>query len=95
MSSIEKISVALPSEMIVQLRHAVDRGEYASSSEIVREALRDWNSKRKLQEQGIKELRKLWQQALDSGEDGVSVEDVLTPLEKKYKALAKVAAATK
>ena len=95
MSSIEKISVALPSEMVVQLRHAVDRGEYASSSEIVREALRDWSSKRKLQQQGIKELRKLWQQALDSGNSGVPVEDVFTPLEKKYKALAKTAAAAK
>jgi antitoxin ParD1/3/4 len=93
--SIEKISVALPSEMVVQLRHAVDRGEYASSSEIVREALRDWNSKRKLQQQGIKELRKLWQQAIDSGNSTVPVEAVLTPLEKKYKALAKTAAAAK
>jgi len=46
-----------------------------------------------LRQQGIKELRNLWQQALDSGSE--SMPDVLTSWEKKYKALAKKAAAVK
>jgi len=88
MPSIEKISIALPSEMIIQVREAVDEGEYASSSEVIREALRDWNHKRTLQKQEIKELRKLWKQALDNKGAGKPVEEVLTRLERKYQAPA-------
>jgi antitoxin ParD1/3/4 len=63
MSSVEKISIALPPEMVAQLRQAVETGEYASSSEVVRDALRHWTRKRHLQQNGITELRQLWQEA--------------------------------
>lgn len=85
--SIEKISIALPPEMVAQVRQAVETGEYASSSEVVRDALRDWTQKRSLRQQGIEELRQLWQQALDNKTPGVPVEDVLDRLERKYQAL--------
>jgi antitoxin ParD1/3/4 len=84
MPAVEKISIALPPEMVKQLRKAVDGGEYASSSEVVREALRDWGRKRMAQKQGLKELRKLWQQALEDHAPGVDGEDVLARLEQKY-----------
>jgi antitoxin ParD1/3/4 len=88
MPSIEKISIALPPEMVAQVRQAVETGEYASSSEVVREALRDWTQKRSLRRQGIEELRQLWQQVLDNKAPGVPVEEVLDRLERKYQALA-------
>ena len=66
MANVEKVSVALTREMAATVREAVTRGEYASSSEVVREALRDWTLKRRLQEQEIEELRKLWAQGLAS-----------------------------
>ena len=59
-STVEKISIALPPEMVASVRKAVDGGEYSSSSEVVREALRDWSHKRKLQQNGIEELRSVW-----------------------------------
>lgn len=86
MASIEKISIALPPEMIEQVRDAVDTGEYASSSEVVREALRDWNQKRILRKQGINELRRVWKQAAAEKSPGVSPEKVLGRLERKYRA---------
>jgi antitoxin ParD1/3/4 len=46
MATVEKISIALPPEMVAVVRSAVDTGEYASSSEVVRDALRDWTQKR-------------------------------------------------
>ena len=46
MTNVEKISIALPPEMVAVVRHAVETGEYASSSEVVRDALRDWTQKR-------------------------------------------------
>ncbi len=45
-TTVEKISVALPSEMVSILLSAVATGEYASSSEVIRDALRDWTYKR-------------------------------------------------
>ena len=46
MAKVEKISVALTPEMVATLREAVAGGAYASSSEIVREALREWQEQR-------------------------------------------------
>lgn len=43
---VEKISIALTQDMAAMVRQAVDSGEYASSSEVVRDALRDWKAKR-------------------------------------------------
>ena len=86
--SVEKISIALPPEMIAQVRQAVETGEYASSSEVVRDALRDWTYKRHLQQQGIAELRQLWLEARKNDAPGIPAEDVLDRLERKYQAIA-------
>jgi antitoxin ParD1/3/4 len=91
MSSVEKISIALPPEMASKVRAAVETGEYASSSEVVREALRDWNHKRILREKGLDELRMVWQEALEDHSPGVSPHDVFERLERKYQAIADAA----
>ena len=67
MPNVEKLSIAVTPEMAAFVRNAVESGEYASSSEVIREALRDWKQKRLLQLQNIDELRHLWQQGIDSG----------------------------
>ena len=87
MATVEKISIALPSEMVAIIRGAVDTGEYASSSEVVRDALRDWTHKRGLRQQGIAELRQLWQEALRDKTPGVPADEVLDRLERKYQAI--------
>lgn len=86
--SIEKISIALPPEMVAQVRQAVETGEYASSSEVVRDALRDWTYKRHLQQKGLEELRNLWLEARKDNTPGVPAEEVLDRLERKYQAIA-------
>lgn len=88
MSAAEKISIALPSEMATIVRNAVATGEYASSSEVIRDALRDWTHKRTLRQQGITDLRQLWQDALQDKTRGVAPDDVLNRLERKYQAIA-------
>ena len=49
MTTTEKISIALPAEMVSVVRSAVATGEYASSNEVIRDALRalrdDWVTK--------------------------------------------------
>lgn len=91
MPNVEKISIALPPEMVTVLRRAVETGEYASSSEVVRDALRDWTQKRNMRQQGIDELRQVWRQAMVDKTPGVPVKEVLDRLERKYRALANAA----
>jgi antitoxin ParD1/3/4 len=49
MAEIERLTITLPAEMAAVVRGAVEGGDYASSSEVVREALRDWKMKRAVQ----------------------------------------------
>ena len=56
MSEIERMTVTMPVEMAAAVKSAVDAGDYASTSEVVRAALRDWKMKRALQ---IEELAAL------------------------------------
>ena len=67
MSDIRKISVALTGEQIAALKAVVKAGEYATTSEIVREAIRDWQFKHELRQEDIKRLRQLWSEGLASG----------------------------
>lgn len=83
-TTVEKLSIALPPEMAALVREAVEGGEYASSSEVIRDALRAWKRKRLLQRQGLGELRALWQEALNDPRPSVAADDVLDRLERKY-----------
>jgi antitoxin ParD1/3/4 len=67
MSDIHKISVALTGEQIAALKAAVETGEYATTSEIVREAIRDWQFKHDLRQEDIRRLRQLWDEGKASG----------------------------
>lgn len=47
MSKLEKLSISLTPELAFLVRSAVTEGDYASTSEVIREALRDWKIKQK------------------------------------------------
>ena len=86
MAQIERMTVALPADMAATIRLAVESGEYASSSEVFRDAIRDWKHKRHLQEQELKSIMAGVQQGLADLKAGNTkpAKDVLTRLEKKY-----------
>jgi antitoxin ParD1/3/4 len=67
MANVEKVSVALTAEMAAMMRQAVESGEYASASEVVREALRDWKFRRAQRDQIIAELGRQWDAGIASG----------------------------
>jgi antitoxin ParD1/3/4 len=67
MADIRKVSVALTGEQIAALKAAVEAGEYATTSEIVREAIRDWQFKHELRQEDLKRLRQLWDEGMASG----------------------------
>lgn len=70
MANIEKVSVALTCEQVATIRSAVDDGEYATTSEVVREALREWQARRELRRDEIERLRKAWDEGIASGSSG-------------------------
>lgn len=85
MSSVEKISIALTPDLAILVRKAVDDGYYASTSEIVREALRDWKKKQSSGGEGMQELRSLWQDGIDSGSAGeLDISDIKKEARKLY-----------
>jgi antitoxin ParD1/3/4 len=67
MPDIQKISIALTAEQVHALKTAVETGEYATTSEIVREALREWQWKRELRGEDLKRLREHWREGKASG----------------------------
>lgn len=77
MANVEKLSIALTPEMATIVKQCVQSGEYASSSELIREALRDWKTKRSLQQNELQELHSLWQEGIDSGEGNFADMDAI------------------
>lgn len=67
MRGVEKLTIAVTPEMAGMIRAAVEAGDYASTSEVIRDALRLWKAHQAAREHEIEELRRLWQEGLDSG----------------------------
>ena len=67
MPSVKKISIALTPELAADIEHVVKTGEYASTSEVIRDALRAWKQARKGRAVAVEELRRLWRDGLGSG----------------------------
>jgi antitoxin ParD1/3/4 len=77
MSNVSKISVSLTAEMNELVQQAVASGEYATSSEVIREALREWKLRRTLRLHEPAELRQLRTQGLDSGPGSLGSMDAI------------------
>lgn len=67
MANVEKITIALTPEMASFVRDAVESGEYASTSEAIREAVREWKERRDLLGYTLDELRGLVREGIESG----------------------------
>ncbi len=66
--SVERITVTLTADMVKTVKGAVASGHYASNSEIMREALRDWQKKQLVQARELEALRQNIEQGLDDVE---------------------------
>ena len=89
MSKVEKLSIALPPELAQVVRIAVDAGDYASTSEVIREALRDWTDKRERRTAKIPELQRFIPEGIDNGQP-VPVEPVRVVLARNHARLKAV-----
>ncbi len=67
MSQVVERKVTLPVDLAAAVDDAVEAGEYASASELIHEALRQWRERRETLGYSVEELRQLVQEGIDSG----------------------------
>jgi len=96
MAKVQKISIALPKKMIADIRYAVDSGQYATTSEVIREAVREWRGKPRELPARVRvpktkaEFRRRIQAAIDSLDrgEGIPAEEVYARVRARIKAVA-------
>src|SRR5437763_1909369 len=90
MAEIERLTITLPSEMAAGVKGAVEDGDYAAGSEVVREALRDWKTKRAVRLQELSALKADIDKGLaDLAEGRVKDFDAKSIVERGRKLLAR------
>ncbi|MBL8895252.1 MAG: type II toxin-antitoxin system ParD family antitoxin [Rhizobiales bacterium] len=67
MGHMDKRSVTLSEDLAQTVDEAVAAGEYASASDVISDALRQWKERRDLFGYSVAELRRLVQEGIDSG----------------------------
>jgi antitoxin ParD1/3/4 len=96
MAKVQKLSISLPKEMVEDIRYAVESGQYASTSEVVREAVREWKGPKKRPFPPSYPYVRTKEELLDRIAKGVaaaergdvkSADEVFDRLEAKYQAM--------
>jgi antitoxin ParD1/3/4 len=63
-AELERLTITLTPELSQTIKAAVNEGDYASASEVIREALREWKTKRELRHEELAALKADIDQAL-------------------------------
>lgn len=64
MTELERLTITLTPELAETIKTAVLEGDYASASEVIREALRDWKVRREIRQEELAALKADIDQAL-------------------------------
>lgn len=90
MTGVEKMTIALTPEMAGFVRNAVEAGDYASTSEAIREAVREWKDRRDLLGYTIEELRDFVREGDNSGPSSrATMADVKAEARRRLEAASK------
>lgn len=85
MSDIARLSITLPATMAESIHQAVAAGDYASASEVIRDAVRVWQGHRDFSPHDLEVLRRQWDQGKASGVAGPLDIPALIAAEKSTK----------
>ena len=85
MPAAERMAITMSAELVETLRKTVAGGEYASTSEDVGEALREWSRNRDMERRDLEAMRDAIRAGLDSG-PGVPADQVFAELRARYAA---------
>jgi antitoxin ParD1/3/4 len=81
------MSITLTPELAEMVNKAVETGDYASTSEVIREALRDWRLKQLARQQQIHTIRQLWEEGIKSGPGRFqNLEELIQEAERRHRA---------
>ena len=89
MSAAEKISITLPPEMNRIIKQRVAAGDFASSSELIREALRVWQKREAEHQERMAALRARIQKSLDDPRPSISLDEARADFKRHVEARAK------
>jgi antitoxin ParD1/3/4 len=89
MNEVEKLSITLPTEMARMVRDKVEGGDYASNSEVIREALRTWQEREDLKANRLDVVRKKLAEAAENPRPRVPAEKVRKRLEALHQETVK------
>lgn len=67
MSDYSRMTIVVPEPMAASIQAAIAAGEYASASEVVRDAIRLWNERRTFRAEELRVLREAWDRGKASG----------------------------
>lgn len=81
MQNAEKISVTMTPEMMQVIRASVASGEYASTSEALRDAVRIWQRERQEHAERMAAIRQRVKVSADDPRPSVSADEVMTRLQ--------------
>lgn len=84
MADAEKLDITLPGELAEMIRERVRAGEYASGSEVVREALLLWREREAENARKVEDLREKVDRSLADSEPSLKAEEVFAELEARY-----------
>ena len=89
MNIAEKISITMTPEMLRAIRESVEAGEYASTSEAMRDAVRLWQRQRLEDAERLSAIRDRVQNAVHDPRPSLGVQDVEARLNALHAATVK------
>jgi antitoxin ParD1/3/4 len=91
MSIAEKISITLTPEMNRLIKKRVDAGDFGSTSELIREALRVWQRREEEHSERMAAIRSRIQMSIDDPRPSLTVEQARTNFSKHVASRKKAA----
>jgi antitoxin ParD1/3/4 len=89
MQNAEKVSVTITPDMLRALRESVESGEFATTSEAMRDAVRVWQRERLEYAERVQALRERVRRSLEDPQPSLTAEDAEVEIEKAKRELAK------
>ena len=84
MEAAGKLTITMPPDMIRDLRASVAAGEYGSTSEAIRDALRVWHRQRIENAERLTAIRARIRRSLDDPRPDMTLEEVDTALDAAF-----------
>jgi antitoxin ParD1/3/4 len=84
MSTAERLSITLPHDLADMVRRQVESGDYASNSEVIRDALRLWQERKKVSARRREWLRGKVERSLADTRPPLDADEVFAELESRY-----------